>query len=70
MFGLVVLGMILGAALAGAFVSMGGSLLLGVAVFSLVGTTVTLGTAMLFFAMSRKRGMADSDRASDWMYAE
>ena len=53
--GLLVVGMTIGAAAAGAWVYSGGSLLLAVVIYSLVATSVVLGLAILSFLVSDRK---------------
>lgn len=60
--GLLVVGMAVGAAAAGVMILSGGSYLSALAIYSLVSTTVVLGVALVWFALSeRKAGKATRD---------
>jgi hypothetical protein len=59
--GLLMAGMGLGAVAAGAWVFAGGSLLIGLVLYSLVGTAFVLGTALVSFHLSERRAAAEPD---------
>jgi hypothetical protein len=56
--GLLLLGMMFGAAAASAWVIAGGSLMLAVLIYGLVGTMFVLGTAILSFLLAERRAAA------------
>lgn len=59
--GLLIGGMGLGAVAAGVWIASGGSLLIGLALYSLVATAFVLATAMISFLLSERRAIADTD---------
>jgi hypothetical protein len=60
--GLLLLGMLIGASAAAAWVFAGGSLLLALVLYGLVGTMVVLGTAVLSFLLSERKTAAAAER--------
>jgi hypothetical protein len=56
--GLLFFGIFIGAAASGAWLLAGGSLLFAVVIYSLVGTMVVLGFALLSFALSERKATA------------
>jgi hypothetical protein len=56
--GLLLLGILIGATAAGLWFAAGGSLVLAVVIYALVGTMVVLGTALLSFALSERKTAA------------
>jgi hypothetical protein len=61
LLGLLLAGMALGAVAAGTWGLAGGSLLIALALYSLVATLFVLGAAVLTFLLSLRRGGADGD---------
>jgi hypothetical protein len=56
--GLLLLGTAIGAAAAGVWLLAGGSFLLGIAIYGLVGTLVVLGVALLSFFLGERKAVA------------
>jgi hypothetical protein len=56
--GLLILGIMIGMAAAGAWLVAGGSVLLAVVIYGLVGTMVVLGFALLTFLAAERRSAA------------
>ena len=61
--GFVLMGMAFGAAAAGAWILTGGSILIAIALYSVVGTLFGLGTAVLLVLISERRESVEDDLA-------